>query len=330
MDCLIENLASWINRVDKLGLYYGKTGLAYFLQYFPNNDDVYRQLLSDVKAHLNLDEVNDFSFSEGLTGIGWALQMMVEYDKADANYVDIISICDDLIYREVALNKSQSLSLFSSEGILGKTLYFLQRFTSVKNREINHNRATANLQCLILLTTEIKDILSIITINKRLIETRFVYLLEIAQSFIILYLCLQVDINKNFIRPILQYLRVYIEKQIIKTDDIDKNNAVYFFYLLYAYDCIAHDMKESSMIFYSKKASSCLLPIITPFLKNNTDIRLLVRYNIRNNTNKTIIKEHLTFGDTFILWDNIPSVLERRNDISLPDNQNCLRMFLLE
>lgn len=137
------------------GLYQGKTGDAIvngILKKATGNADyglILRQLLDEIGT--NIGYINEINYKSGLTGIGWAIEWMVENNLFEADTNEVLEEVDNLLYKAVLYAADEDLSL--ANGTLGKVAYFLKRY----QRETDPMRLVCHEECLVILTDEIRS-----------------------------------------------------------------------------------------------------------------------------------------------------------------------------
>jgi len=161
----IENILSKLSLFEErypgdYGLYNGKTGLtmAYYLMYSILKEDVYIEKAKNLVDDLgdNINDAQELGFENGLSGIGWGIEWLVQNKFIDANTDEILEEFDDEIYQTVVFAKSPDLSL--SNGAIGKGMYFYRRLCS-QNQNPSRYRTICNQECLVLLTDEMNSTL---------------------------------------------------------------------------------------------------------------------------------------------------------------------------
>lgn len=305
-----------------IGLYYGKTGISYL---FKGNN------IPDLREYKSELNFNDFSFSKGITGVGWVLQTLIEEDKIKLDYSQILGQIDDLIYKDTVNKKYYSLSLFSESSLLAKAMYLYKRIISSKNPISNYYNQIATKECLFLLISEICEVLNILTLNQKTIfKRRTSYYLELGQCFILLYYCMKGNINKVYVQHHLKKLRVLIEDLVNRIEEVNSQNAHYIFYLLYAYSYIAGDMSETSMISQYSSWKDLVINKIEKYLSSFTDYKLLqsfLRVTNFNMAKMETLKNEIIYKNSFYLWDYLYINLDSQ---VLYKDSHKLMTFLLE
>ncbi|WEA01827.1 hypothetical protein [Mucilaginibacter sp. SJ] len=254
---------------DCYGLYNGKTGLA--ISWFLMGSLTDNQYYSD-KGQFLLDELGDnilkvkgTSFHEGLAGVGWGIEWLVQNNFISANTDDILSDLDDELYKTVVYEKSPNISLY--DGTIGKAMYFYKRWFA-KNPDTPRSRIICNEECLILLTDEISEALdkSYNDDHLKLEESRGDYLISICQALI--FLCKLRDCKINLevaAKSICQGIAV-LEAEFENYESADIPNPEYIIYLIYAYLNVGLKLKDRAIERRAKKLLLCHQSRDKPYL----------------------------------------------------------------
>lgn len=233
-----------------MSLYSGKTGGLLLYGLCPNK----KQSVIDAVLHLIIDSlpsINKFDFSEGLTGIGFGLQYLSELSILSEDCGQAFQYLDDRIYFDIANNRSTDLSLLSNKSVLARAAYYYFRLRS--SGKSNFYRDLAAKECLVLLMTEMKELISTIIVNKdRLLAERPEFYSEIGQCFSLLYHLLLLNINKNYCQNLLLSIRNFIDKCFEDKNLWNDFNSPFLLRLLYYYTYVSFEaddryMKESSI-----------------------------------------------------------------------------------
>lgn len=271
---LIENqlLKLTVEYENSYGLYNGKTGLCicYFIlseiENNPNYEINARILLDEISDHIG--DVEDLDFANGLAGIGWGIEWLVQNDFVDANTDEILEDLDDELYKSVVFAKAASLSLHN--GTLGKAMYFYKRLTAQNPNPVRY-RTLCNQECLVLLTDEINEtllnketgLLSVENLRQNLTLSQ---LTEIAQCLVFLIklipLRVNAEVTEKLICAILSFTAKYAETF---TTPNTKEQADAYQYLLYSYLLGGIKLNDSAVI---KSATD----VIEKFSLNETEI----------------------------------------------------------
>jgi hypothetical protein len=162
MQQLINNLINHfekqdIDKISSYGLWNGKAGMA--IVYCLLMRHTGGEHFSD-KASILLDEVSDgiasigaLSFSDGVTGIGWAFEWLKENEFLDINTDEALEEIDDTLYRSIVFSPDENISL--QNGTLGKATYITKRYQSI-NENTSRYRNICLQECLVLLTNDLK------------------------------------------------------------------------------------------------------------------------------------------------------------------------------
>jgi len=311
------------------GLYSGKAGI--LLSYSVlgmSHPSLFKTVAEVIEGELLT--CDDYSFSEGITGAGWALQVSAATGTDVGGCNALLMRIDDLVYRKTVQGKSKSLSLYSSNSALGKSFYFYQRVINQKDKPGDYYRGLVDKECLILLISEVSDLLSVLIENKNLLLPQLPHmLLEVGQSFILLYHLLIENINKDFVRKKLIYIRNFINDYFCNLLHIDSQNACNVLYLLYVYALVAFDAKDKDMKTNAIRWIPEIIPLTLPFLKCNTDIYLAITCCNLCNIPLQISYQSPSYAPDFFLWDYCGNLLPwDRGDSS--QYSSILKAFLLK
>jgi hypothetical protein len=218
-------------------LHNGKTGLclAYYLAgtLFTNENFTAKgkELLNEIGE--NIDKIQGFNFENGLAGIGWAIEWLIQQGFLIANSDDVLEDMDDELYKTVVCAKSQNLSL--KDGTIGKGLYFYKRLTACNLSTLRY-RNLCNQECLILLIDELHDIL--LTPEKEIpyniIVNSSARIYELAESLLFLSKVNAQKVNKEILTNIICAIWKFVNKYFLSEEF--KNNEFYNsnLYLIYA------------------------------------------------------------------------------------------------
>ena len=132
---IMQNLTSelilkHLDKVKTPGLFYGKMGIALF--YYKLS-----QQLGDIKYEETADTLIDEifatlqkvalqpDFENGLAGIGWGIEFLVQNRFLDANTDDVLSDIDDKIFQHII--QTEELPVTFNMGLLGYATYLIYR-----------------------------------------------------------------------------------------------------------------------------------------------------------------------------------------------------------
>lgn len=272
------------NETSDMSLYSGKIGE--LLLYGLCADK--QQSIIDTTLHRVIDSlpsINEFSFSKGLTGIGFGLQYLSDLKIFQSDCKKAFQHLDDRIYCDIANNKSTDLSLLSERSLLARTVYFYFRIKS--SSETNFYRKFAAKECLILLITEIKELFTIIVTNQeKLIVKRPEFYSEIGLCFALLYHLLQLDINQNYCQDLLFSIRNFISHCFEDKNVWNDFNSPFLLQLLYFYTYVSFEIKDKYMKDCAVKWMQNSEPFFQDTIKSDLDfyffhqLKNIIMFNI--------------------------------------------------
>lgn len=129
-DSLIEKLP----KIESFGLYDGKAGVALYLFYYakyfslPKIDDVAFGVLAQI-SDISSDFSDDLTFSNGLAGIGWLIEHLVQNGYAEGSTDEILADLDQKFEQPINI-----LDYSLKNGICGYGLYSLTRILNYKSK----------------------------------------------------------------------------------------------------------------------------------------------------------------------------------------------------
>lgn len=111
------------------GIMHGNAGLCIFFYHLArqtNNTD-YEQVADDLleKVFTNLSTSAPSDFENGLAGIGWGIEYLVQNNFAEGNTDEILEEVDNKVFR--ALNEDNLSSFELGNGLMGYLLYLVNR-----------------------------------------------------------------------------------------------------------------------------------------------------------------------------------------------------------
>jgi len=147
------------NLKQHVGLLDGLAGMAvtYYLQAkWQRNDTWQKQGLSILdEISERIGSVQNFQFQDGLAGIGWAVEWLVQHDLLDnTNTDEVLSEVDDILYRSIVYSRDINFSLLT--GTCGKIAYLNKRIAS-KNPDPNRLRQICHNECVVILTDDLQE-----------------------------------------------------------------------------------------------------------------------------------------------------------------------------
>jgi lantibiotic modifying enzyme len=146
-NCLLLN-ASFI---DNLGLLHGKMGIAIY--FFHLARETKNQIYEDYAGEL-IDEIYDeisaktaVDFENGLAGIGWGIEYLVDNGFIDADTNEVLEDFDNRIIHEITYHSPENADIL--KGISGYIVYFIKRIKKGSEKKPALKRAL--LKAILLL-----------------------------------------------------------------------------------------------------------------------------------------------------------------------------------
>lgn len=139
-----------------IGLYTGSTGLLLVhllmdkYSYMENNQAKISKYIAEITDNIYL--INNLSFENGITGIGWALEWCAQHYLLDINSDEILVDFDDLLYRNIVYSSEHAVSL---NELMGYANYFYRRALSHNNGQ-NRLRHICHRECLLWVLEDIE------------------------------------------------------------------------------------------------------------------------------------------------------------------------------
>lgn len=136
------------------GLLSGQIGSAilYYLLSKHTSDETLKEeglaLLDEISE--NITSIQKLGFGDGLAGIGWGVEWLVQNELlADTNTDDVLEDVDNTLYKAVIYTREKDTSLLT--GMLGSIAYFLRRELS-RNPGTHRFRRICHQECIVILT----------------------------------------------------------------------------------------------------------------------------------------------------------------------------------
>lgn len=169
---IINSLLLNASFIDNIGLMHGKMGISicfYHLARQTKNkiyEDYAGELIDEIYEEITANTSVDFE--NGLAGIGWGIEYLVQNGFIDADTDEVLEEFDNWIFKELIYNTPNDINLLN--GIIGLGVYFLKR---IQNPASNNEKipTLTNKQTLIHLIDELdRKIQNIIDIIPELIK----------------------------------------------------------------------------------------------------------------------------------------------------------------
>lgn len=208
------------NTIENYGLYRGLMGNAIFLfcQDSVRKDTVNKKLAKKYINHIieNVPFISDFSFADGLLGIGWGIQWILTQKIIRADADEILEDLDAEIFKLIMYSKSDNVSL--DNGAMGRILYIHDRIIYPHSQR-NIYQEVPLKELLMLSIDEFYHHLVVVTENGISMKKDVVslddntYLLHLAQALII---CLKIQkmFSVRYIYDLHPYLNDFTDKLI--------------------------------------------------------------------------------------------------------------------
>lgn len=128
------------DRNRSVGLFYGDTGLCLSL-YLLNRRIPVKRVEKEADCLLdnilnNVRNVKDAGFASGISGIGWALNILLQNKCIAGESNDIFFDIDAMIYKKVLENDTPKYNIH--DGKLGYLMYLVSRLKNASNKEYNY------------------------------------------------------------------------------------------------------------------------------------------------------------------------------------------------
>lgn len=148
---IINTLLLNASYIGNLGLMHGKMGIAIYFFHLAHNtnnqiyEDFAGELIDEIYEEINSNTPLDFE--NGLAGIGWGIEYLVQNGFIEANTDEVLEEFDRKINKELIDDFPKELSLL--DGILGIGVYFLKRIQPT-GFDANYNPASSYMEKSIL------------------------------------------------------------------------------------------------------------------------------------------------------------------------------------
>lgn len=154
------------------GLMQGNLGICIFFYHLARNTNnpVYRKIADDLldNVFINMEASIPTNFENGLAGIGWGIEYLIQNNFSDGNSDEILEEVDDKIYKLLNENNIHSFDL--DNGLTGYLFYLIYR---LKNKKTPFSMAFQINRELFISTINIIDELVTIQFPTIVKETQF-------------------------------------------------------------------------------------------------------------------------------------------------------------
>ena len=154
---IINTLLLNASFIDNPGLMHGKMGISIFFFHLARQtenktyEDYAGELIDEIYEEISTKTPVDFE--NGLAGIGWGIEYLVQNGFIEANTNEVLEEFDKKIFNKLIHNTPAELNLLN--GILGVGAYLLKRFQGSPILNFKHALASTNRQTLIYLLEEL-------------------------------------------------------------------------------------------------------------------------------------------------------------------------------
>lgn len=259
---LLKELGYGAKSQDDIGLFngtMGKTICYYVLSRIYSDTGLEKKAKKFLrKIERSIHEMERFDFSEGLSGIGWGIEWLVQNRFLNADTDRILGDLDDVLYELVLYSKNANPSL--GNGAVGIAMYFLSRLQENTGQR-NRYRLICNLECLVFLSDEISEFLmdrgkGIFYKDSLILDgLRIEYL---SQGLILMSELFKRKINTQSVREAIIETVKRIENVIDAITDLIDFERPSIRYLVYTYLLCREKLKNDYTIAFSSKTITFL------------------------------------------------------------------------
>lgn len=143
--------------IESFGIWRGKLSKVLFScilhEYYPEKVDLIGTAETMEQMVEAIPNIKNVSFTDGLCGIGWAVEWLCQTSFIDENSDEILEEVDNLLYKLSMYQFDESISLTS--GTLAKLLYFFKRYEA--NNNTNRYQRISIQDCIVVLIDNLKD-----------------------------------------------------------------------------------------------------------------------------------------------------------------------------
>ncbi len=139
----IQALINQRHKINHPGLFHGKTGIAIVLYHLArkyNNhffEDHADFLIDEISSTLN-DNVIPLDFENGLAGIGWGIEYLVQNGFLEADTDEVLEELDNRIFQMLVSSDKKFQSIGLSNGLTGFGFYCMARLKSTDQNSENN------------------------------------------------------------------------------------------------------------------------------------------------------------------------------------------------
>lgn len=201
---------------NNLGLLNGKMGVAIFFFHYARytGNKVYEQYAGELidEIYEDIDLTTPVDFANGLTGIGWGIEYIVQNRFVEADTDEALEEIDSRVYRNML---NSPLLIENEEDIFSYGLYYLAR---LKYRKDDDNITTLNIKAILV---HLVDECERIFIHNRFLEYNL-KCITIKPMLSVLYFLSEVHqlgVSPNKVQKCLMYMPPFIKHSL--NEDVD-------------------------------------------------------------------------------------------------------------
>jgi lantibiotic modifying enzyme len=157
------------------GLFHGNTGLSIFFYHHAKstNNPEYELIADDLldKVFANINTSASVDFENGLAGIGWGIEYLVQNGFAEGDTDEILEEVDNKVFK--ALNEDNQTSFELTNGLTGYLFYLISRLKKPMNP--NSMAQRINRELLIMTINKLDELVTtqFVTITKEMVFDLF-------------------------------------------------------------------------------------------------------------------------------------------------------------
>lgn len=211
----IKDIILNVKEGNSYGFLTGNTGIVIFLYYCSRikNDDKTKQfadnLLDEVfESQKKQGRLSFSAFDNGLAGIGWCLEYLIEHKFCEGNADYILEDVDTAVFKTI--NEQTQIPLNLQQGLIGYLLYITSR---LKNKDAKKMSTQLNCGLLIKIINKLDEILpnQFQHIGK---EIQFDLLWQFSVLFLVLDKTLELDIYNEKIEVMIEQWMFYLSTHL--------------------------------------------------------------------------------------------------------------------
>ncbi len=214
--------------IDNIGLMHGKMGICIYFYHLAHKtrnktyENYAGELIDEIYEEINTNTPLDFE--NGLAGIGWGIEYLVQNKFIDADTDDILAELDEMLYKKSLNSQVNDISLLT--GMIGLGTYFLMRF---KNSNSSDNKTPKrNLKHYLILLIDSTE--RMLTDNSNILKEPKAF--DITWDYPVLLLFLA---NLHSLNIYNHKVEIIINKLIVQSQEINDFPKLFSNHLFLAY-----------------------------------------------------------------------------------------------